>query len=512
MMSTSQAQSCRSCHLRHGAQQRLSVVRAYLSFLTGFAKRAAPHAVRGSLRQRIHSFCIISTSQAQSCRSCHLRHGAQQRFAVMRAYSSFLTGFTKRAAPHAERDNLRQRLHSFYMMSTSRAQGCRSCHFRHGAQQRFAVVRAYLSFLTGFAKRAAPHAERGNLRQRILSFCIISTSQAQSCRSCHLRHSAQQRFPVVRAYLSILTGFAKRAVPHAERGNLRQRIHSFFMISTSRAQGCRSCHFRHGAQQRFSVVRAYLSFLTGFAKRAAPHVERGNLRQRIHSFFMMSTSQAQSCRSCHLRHGAQQQLPVMRAYLSFLTGFAKRAAPHAERGNLRQRIHSFFMMSTSQAQSCRNCHLRHSAQQRFSVVRAYLSFLTGFAKRAAPHAKRGNLRQHMHSFFKMSTSQAQSCRKCHLRHGAQQRFPVVRAYLSFLTGFAKRAVPHAERGNLRQRIHSFLLESTSQAQSCRDCHLRHGAQQRFPVVRAYLSFLTDLQSALRRMPCVATCTSAYTAF
>ena len=139
----------------------------------------------------------------------------------------------------------------------------------------------------------------------------------------------------------------------------------------------------------FQSCAQTMSFLTGFAQRAASHAERGNLRQRIHSFFMMRTSQAQSFRSCHLRHSAQQRFPVVRACLSFLTGFAQRAASHAERGNLRQRIHSFFMMRTSQAQSCRSCHLRHSAQQRFPVVRANYWFVTGFAQRAASHARRG---------------------------------------------------------------------------------------------------------------------------
>ena len=400
---------------------------------------------------------MVRTSQAQSCRSCHLRHGAQQRFAVVRAYLRFLTGFAQRAAAHAERDNLRQRLHSFFMVRASPAQSCRSCHLRPGAQQRFAVVRAYLRFLTGFAQRAAAHAERDNLRQRLHSFFMVRTSQAQSCRSCHVRHGAQQRFPVVRAYLRFLTGFAQRAAAHAERDNLRQRLHSFFMVRTSQAQSCRSCHLRHGAQQRFPVVRAYLRFLTGFAQRAAAHAERDNLRQRLHSFFMVRASPAQSCRSCHLRHGAQQRFPVVRAYLRFLTGFAQRAAAHAERDNLRQRLHSFFMVRTSQAQSCRSCHLRHGAQQRFPVVRAYLRFLTGFAQRAAAHAERDNLRQRLHSFFMVRTSQAQSCRSCHLRHGAQQRFPVVRAYLRFLTGFAQRAAAHAERDNLRQRLHSFFM-------------------------------------------------------
>ena len=568
MVRTSQAQSCRSCHLWHGAQQRFPVVRAYLRFLTGFAQRAAAHAERDNLRQRLHSFFMVTTRQAQSCRSCHLRHGAQQRFPVVRAFLRFLTGFAQRAAAHAERDNLRQRLHSFFMVRTSQAQSCRSCHLRHGAQQRFPVVRAYLRFLTGFAQRAAAHAERDNLRQRLHSFFMVRASPAQSCRSCHLRHGAQQRFPVVRAYLRFLTGFAQRAAAHAERDNLRQRLHSFFMVRTSQAQSCRSCHLWHGAQQRFPVVRAYLRFLTGFAQRAAAHAERDNLRQRLHSFFMVRASPAQSCRSCHVRHGAQQRLPVVRAHLRFLTGFAQRAAAHAERDNLRQRLHSFFMVRASPAQSCRSCHLRHGAQQRFPVVRAYLRFLTGFVQRAAAHAERDNLRQRLHSFFMVRTSQAQSCRSCHVRHGAQQRFPVVRAFLRFLTGFAQRAAAHAERDNLRQRLHSFFMVRTSQAQSCRSCHLRHGAQQRFPVVRAYLRFLTGfaqraaahaerdnlrqrlhsffmvrqaqrrvvevvtsgmernsdfqscahtcafsqvLRSALRRMPSVTTCASAYTA-
>ena len=220
-----------------------------------------------------------------------------------------------------------------------------SCHVWHGAQQRLPVVRAHLRFLTGFAQHAAAHAERDNLRQRLHSFFMVTTSQAQSCRSCHVRHGAQQRFPVVRAYLRFLTGFAQRAAAHAERDNLRQRLHSFFMVRASPAQSCRSCHLRHGAQQRFPVVRAYLRFLTGFAQRAAAHAERDNLRQRLHSFFMVRTSQAQSCRSCHLRHGAQQRFPVVRAFLRFLTGFAQRAAAHAERDNLRQRLHSFFMVT-----------------------------------------------------------------------------------------------------------------------------------------------------------------------
>ena len=101
----------------------------------------------------------------------------------------------------------------------------------------------------------------------------------------------------------------------------------------------------------------------------------------------------------------------------------------------------------------------------------------------------------------------------HLRHGAQQRFPVVRAYLRFLTGFAQRAATHAKRDNLRQRLHSFFMVGASPAQSCRSCHLRHGAQQRFPVVRAYLRFLTGFaqRSVLRRMPSVTTCASACTA-
>ena len=340
---------------------------------------------------------------------------------------------------------------------------------------------------------------------------MMRTSQAQSFRSCHLRHSAQQRFPVVRACLSFLTGFAQRAASHAERGNLRQRIHSFFMMRSSQAQSCRSCHLRHSAQQRFPVVRPCLSFLTGFAQRAASHAERGKLRQRIHSFFMMRLSQAQNCRSCHLRHSARQRFPVVRAYYWFLTGFAQRAASHAERGNLRQRIHSFFMMRLSQAQSCRSCHLRHSAQQRFPVVRAYYSFLTGFAQRAASHAERGNLRQRIHSFFMMRLSQAQSCRSCHLRHSARQRFPVVRAYYWFLTGFAQRAASHAERGNLRQRIHSFFMMRTSQAQSFEVATSGTVRSSDFQSCAQTRRFSQVLRSALRRMPSVATCASAYTA-
>ena len=490
MVGTSQAQSCGSCHLRHGAQQRFPVVRAYLLFLTGFAQRAAAHAERANLRQRLHSFFMVRASPAQRCRSCHLQHGAQQRFPVVRAYLRFLTGFAQRFALHAERDNLCQRIRSFFMVETSQTQSCRSCHLRHGAQQRVPAVRAYLRFLTGFAQRAAAHAERANLRQRLHSFFMVRTSPAQSCRSCHLRHGEQERLPAVHAYLRFLTGFAQRAAAHAERANLRQRLHSFFMIRTSPAQSCRSCHLRHGAQQRFPVVRAYLRFLTGFAQRAAAHAERDNLRQRLHSFFMVRTSQAQSCRSCHLRHGAQQRFPFVRAYLRFLTGFAQRAAAHAKRANLHQRLHSFFMVRASPAQSCRSCHLRHGAQQRFPVVRAYLRFLTGFAQRAAAHAERANLRQRLHSFFMVRASPAQRCRSCHLQHGAQQRFPVVRAYLRFLTGFAQRAATHAERDNFRQRLHSFFMVRASPAQSCRSCHVRHGAQQRFPVVRAYLRFLT----------------------
>ena len=242
----------------------------------------------------------------------------------------------------------------------------------------------------------------------------------------------------------------------AECDNLRQRLHSFFMVRTSQAQSCRSCHLRHGAQQRFPFVRAYLRFLTGFAQRAAAHAKRANLHQRLHSFFMVRASPAQRCRSCHLQHGAQQRFPVVRAYLRFLTGFAQRAATHAERDNFRQRLHSFFMVRASPAQSCRSCHVRHGAQQRFPVVRAYLRFLTGFAQRAAAHAERDNLRPRLHSFFMVRTSQAQSCRSCHLRHGAQQRFPFVCAYLRFPTGFAQRFAAHAERDNLRQRLHSFL--------------------------------------------------------
>ena len=162
---------------------------------------------------------------------------------------------------------------------------------------------------------------------------MMRTSQAQSFRSCHLRHSARQRFPVVRSNLSFVTGFAQRAASHAERGNLRQCIHSFFMMRTSQAQSFRSCHLWHRAQQRFPVVRACLSFFTDFAQRAASHAERGNLRQRIHSFFMMRTSQAQSFRRWHLWHRARQRFPVVCACLSFLSGFAQRAASHAERAN-----------------------------------------------------------------------------------------------------------------------------------------------------------------------------------
>ena len=339
--------------LRHGAQQRFPVVRAYLRFLTGFAQRALRRMP--SVTTCASAYTASSWSGQAQRRVVEVVTSGMERnsdFQSCAHYLRFLTGFAQRAAAHAERDNLRQRLHSFFTVRASPAQSCRSCHLRHGAQQRFPVVHAYLRFLTGFAQGSAAHAERDNLRQRLHSFFMVTTRQAQSCRSCHLRHGAQQRFPVVRAYLRFLTGSVQRFAAHAERDNLRHRLHSFFMVRASPAQSCRSCHPRHGAQQRFPVVHAYLRFLTGFAQRAAAHAERDNLRQRLHSFFMVRASPAQSCRSCHLRHGAQQRFPVVRAFLRFLTGFAQRAAAHAERDNLRQRLHSFFTVRTSQAQSC----------------------------------------------------------------------------------------------------------------------------------------------------------------
>ena len=123
------------------------------------------------------------------------------------------------------------------------------------------------------------------------------------------------------------------------------QIHSFFMMRLSQAQSFRSCHSSFVTAQCAAAIPSV---------RASSHAERGKLRQRIHSFFMMRLSQAQNCRSCHLRHACRLRSSDFQSCahtMWFLTGFAQRAASHAERGNLRQRIHSFFMMRLSQAQS-----------------------------------------------------------------------------------------------------------------------------------------------------------------
>ena len=203
--------------------------------------------------------------------------------------------------------------------------------------------------------------------------------------------------------------------------------------------------------------------------------------------------------------------------MSFLTGFAQRAASHAERGNLRQRIHSFFMMRLSQAQSCRSCHLRHSAQQRFPVVRAYYVVSHRFCaarcvacrawqlapvrtqllhdedKPSAKFSKLPPLAQGAAAISSRARMLVVSHRFCAARCVACRAWQLAPAHTQLLHDEDKPSAEVASEVAITSGTSGTVRSSDSQscAHACR--------------------FSQVLRSALRRMPSVATCASAYTA-